>query len=570
LLSWAFTRLSRYAERQRESLPVSPRQVESTRQRLAELARRGFLVSAESLLEDIRRKALAPPPPIASIGITTRNRTGVLRRGLASYVANRLRYGRSNDYLVIDDAGSPGLEAETRGVLASLQREFDVPIRYAGCAERRSFAARLAQESGLKQDLVQFALFGLPECPVTTGAARNCLLLATAGGCFAMVDDDSMCRMVPCPEGEDGIQLTSQRDPGEFWFFPDTQSTLRAAAFEEADFLGLHERLLGRGIGACLPEAGGLDAVDLSQAKPAFDRCLRVGNGRIRATMAGILGDSGIGATAYLFVDPRSQRRLTRSEADYLAAVRSRQVLRCVRRVTVSEGTSCVAVNLGLDNRALLPPFIPVQRNSDGLFARTLRLCSRDAYLGYLPWAVLHDPERPRQQDLDAYWQAAGQMRLPDLLVHLLQASGAPYDGFGEAASLRRLGAQLEAWGRLDAAGFDEVVREQAWKAFAAVLSPEAKSEIAPAEREFYAAYRRKYAGILRERLTQADYLTPVDLRPAGDNQQPGDNEQAARLSREIVRRFGELLQAWPELYAAAQRLRARDVQLAPSLRADC
>jgi hypothetical protein len=562
--AWALKPLLRQAERRRESLPVNGRQFVQTKHRLQQLAQRGFLVAAESLIEDCRRHAaFATLPPIASIGITTRNRGGVLRRGLISHFENRRRYERSTDYVVIDDAADSESENRTRAELLHLRREFDLPIRYAGRAARRRFAAALSRESGAPPDLTEFALLGLPPCPLTTGAARNSLLLATAGDRFVMVDDDSVCRLTPCPASEPGMALNSRRDPTEFWFFPDPQSTLRETAFQETDFLGLHESLLGRDVGACLPQPEDFASLSLHAAAPAFDGRLRCWGGRVRASMAGVLGDSGIGSTGYLFVDAASQKRLTRSESGYLAAVGSRQVLRSVRRTTISEGTSCIAVNLGLDNRSLLPPFIPVQRNSDGLFARTLRLCFRDGYLGYLPWVVLHDPEHPRRQDLEDYWRHVRQLRTADWVIHLLQASGAPYDGSSDAGSLRRLGEQFEDWGSLDGIDFEELLRQQVWRSVGSVFSAQSKPEAPPAGEQFYARHRRKYADILRERVTERDYLLPSDLQPVAAD------EEVYALGREIIRRFGELLQAWPELYSAAARLRERGVELAPRLTED-
>jgi hypothetical protein len=559
--AWALKPLLRHAERRKETLPIDGAQLEKTKRRLEELARRGFLVTAESLFDDSRRSAIsATLPPIASIGITTRNRLGVLRRGLVSHFENRRRYERSTDYVILDDVTDVESEKRTRAQLLSLRREFAVPIRYAGRSDRRRFAAALVQESGAPADLVEFALFGLPGCPLTTGGARNGLLLATAGDRFVMVDDDSVCRIGECPAREQGIALNSRRDPTEFWFFADPRSTLNETAFVDADFLALHEPMLGRSFGECVSEAPDFDSFDMQAAEPAFDRRLRLWGGQVRATMAGVLGDSGIGATGYLFVDAASQKRLTRSEAHYLAAVRSRQILRCARRTTISEGASCVAVNLGLDNRSLLPPFIPVQRNSDGLFARVLRLCFRDGYLGHLPWVVLHDPEQPRQQDLEDYWRQIRQARTPDLIIHLLQASDAPYDGLGNEASLRRLGAQFEDWGSLGAMELEEVLQKQVWRSVAGLVSGRSSTAAPPAGQQFYARYRQKYADTLRERVTQRDYLLPSDL------QQVGGEQEVRALLREIVRRFGQLLQGWPEIYAAALRLRARGVELAPLL----
>ena len=133
----------------------------------------------------------------------------------------------------------------------------------------------------------------------------------------------------------------------------------------------------------------------------------------------------------------------------------------------------------------------------------------------------------------------------------------------GAGQRLRRLGQQFEEWGGLDAVEFDEVVRKQAWQTAAGVLSAPVKSGIPAAQEAFYARFREKYADILRERLIAGDYLTPTDLRHVGSA------EEIGRVTREIVQRFGELLQAWPEIYAAAARLRARGVELAPHMTAD-
>jgi hypothetical protein len=560
-LAWMLGPVLRYAERRRDSVPTDSAHTERTRRRLQDLAAKGFLVSAESLVEECRRRASPETlPPIASIGITTRNRTAVLRRGLASHFENRQRYGRSTDYVIIDDADDAESESHTRALLIELRRELGMAVRYAGRAERRHFAKAVMAESGVPADLVEFALFGLPQCPITTGSARNSLLMATAGDRFVMVDDDSVCRLTPCPTLEHGLSLTSRRDPTEFWFYADPETALREAQPAEADFLGLHETMLGREAADCLPTPADVSTLNLETIKPGFDCRLRLWGGRVRGTMAGILGDSGIGSTGYLFIDAESQKRLTRSETDYLAAVRSRQVLRSVRRTTISEGTSCVAVNLGLDNRSLLPPFIPVQRNSDGLFARTLRLCCRDGYLGYLPWTVLHAPERPRQQNLEDYWRHIEQIRTADLVIHLMQASGAPYDGLSDAASLRRLGAQFEEWGSLGSDEFRELLQKQVWRSVGSVFSSQHSSEAPPAEQEFYARLRQKYTDVLRDRVTEEDYLLPSDLAHLGDK------EQVHSLGREIIRRFGQLLQAWPEIHAAALRLRAKGVELATPL----
>jgi hypothetical protein len=63
--------------------------------------------------------------------------------------------------------------------------------------------------------------------------------------------------------------------------------------------------------------------------------------------------------------------------------------------------------------------------------------------------------------------------------------------------------------------------------------------------------------GVLRHALPGGDYLVPRDLAE-------GFGGTAARpLLPRLVRRFGEVLQVWPDLFAAAKELRGRGVRLA-------
>jgi hypothetical protein len=65
---------------------------------------------------------------------------------------------------------------------------------------------------------------------------------------------------------------------------------------------------------------------------------------------------------------------------------------------------------------------------------------------------------------------------------------------------------------------------------------------------------------LLSKASTAECYLVPRDLRH-------GRDAGAARLLRqELVARFGELLEAWPALVAAARRLRASGRRLTEAL----
>ena len=409
LAKW-IARLHAYADRGREDLKVNPQKLAAVRDQLEQYAQAGLLVSDVDLIERCRQAVVERSPArISIIGMTTRDRVDTLQRALVSYIDNCRAFGRSVEFVVIDDSGDPVVEERNQAMLEALGREHPVSVRYANRLQRETFLTALIDASGIPDETVRFGLLGEGPCARTVGASRNTLLLDSIGACYMLVDDDSVCRIAKPEEQLDGLALTSQHDPTEFRFFPDRDATLRSIAFVEQEFLALHEALLGRDLGACLPAVEDAGGLDLDRATPAFDQRLRSFGGRVVTASAGIFGDSGVGTTGYLYAPPSSRKRLTRSQEEYLAAVKSRQLFRAVTRTTISEGALCMAGNLSLDNRQLLPPFYPLQRNSDGLFAAVLRKCFRDGYLGYLPWAIWHDPPQSRSQPIEQFFEGASR-----------------------------------------------------------------------------------------------------------------------------------------------------------------
>ena len=552
LAKW-MARLHAYADRGRGGLKVHPQKLAAVRDQLEQYARAGLLVSDVDLIERCRQAAVERSPArISIIGMTTRDRVDTLRRALVSYSDNCRAFGRSVAFTVIDDSGDPVVEERNQAMLEALGREHPVSVRYANRLQRETFLTALIDASGIPAETVRFGLLGEGPCARTVGASRNTLLLDSIGACYMLVDDDSVCRIAKPEEQLDGLALTSQHDPTEFRFFSDRDATLRSIAFVEQEFLALHEALLGRDLGACLPAVEDAASLDLDRATPAFDQRLRSFGGRVVTASAGIFGDSGVGTTGYLYAPPSSRKRLTRSPEEYLAAVKSRQLFRAVTRTTISEGALCMAGNLSLDNRRLLPPFYPLQRNSDGLFAAVLRKCFRDGYLGYLPWAIWHDPPQSRSQPIEQFFEGASRTRLPEIVKLLIRAAPDVSGGGDDGIALRKLGAHLKEVASGSLADFEEVVRTEFWRAFSVGLA--AAEE--PGLPDFYAAYRRKYLAILRQSLAKPEYLLPLDLMDLGSDQ------EIRQLVKRLVRQFGEFLEIWPAVIKATKELHDKEIRL--------
>jgi hypothetical protein len=552
-----FATLDEHAFRLCQELNLGPDQVPAVRAQLAALAGADLLVSARSLVGAGPSLDAQAPPRIAVLGVPTRNRPDALRRCLASYAEASVRHGRAPEYVVLDDSDSAETRQENRQALAELRTRLGVGVWYAGPEEKNRFAETLCRQAGLPAEVGQFALVNSGEHSVATGANRNALLLHTVGDLVLSVDDDTVCSLAPAPEVQGGLCLSSQFDPTEFWFPAEGESAGSPGSFQDEALLSLHEQLLGRDVGACLSAAGAGD-LDLGPAGLGLFQKLRAGDGRVLATMTGVRGDSGMASSVYFVsLDGSSRARLLCSEAVYRQALLSHQLMRAVRRPTVCEPGLCMALNLGLDSRRLLPPFVPMGRNQDGVFASILRSCFPGAFLGFLPWLVQHQRPTPRRPGAIDIGTSAAQVSSGQVIQSLAGSFTPGFERRDVAANLRALGKTLGELGRAARADFEEVVRLHLWNGLSGLASRlDGQLRAYGGQPDFWAADARRILTVLGETLPEPRYLLPTDLRATGDR-------DALAMLQQCLGRFGRLLECWPDLVEAARDLRAGQVRLA-------
>lgn len=475
---------------------------------------------------------------ITTIGIVTRNRLHSLIACLESYLRNCQRHARTPEFVVADD--SPGAKAAdlTKAALRSLADRFNTRIRYGSWEDKCRFAAALAAESAVSREIISFGLFGDERCPQSTGANRNCLLLDTLDTLMLAADDDTLCQIAAVDERETAMSFFSGYDPTEFWFFPDRTRATQAVSFIDVDVLGCHEGLLGSTV------------ADLDG--PAMK------SGRVAMTLHGLVGDSGMASPRYyLTLTGASRDRLVASPQAYRSAFESREVLRSVHRPMITEGPFCMTTFLGLDNRLLLPPFFPVQRNSDGIFGLMLWKCLDGNRVAFLPWALLHTPDPPRAFVPEEMWVEAATVRMDDIVMASVLGHDRQIGPVTTATRWADLGKYLHSLGSLAPADFQAHVRTlQQFRNFASLTALHGQLHTYGSSPNFWADDTKRMIELMSTASNTEDYLVPRDLRH-GSNA-----DEARQLSQELVGKFGELVEAWPTLVDAARRLRANGCRL--------
>jgi hypothetical protein len=534
---------------------IEPNDIAATRAQLETFARDGLLVEEASL----RARCLAPQPDakpksISTVSVVTADRVASLERCLSSYIDNARSHQRTFQFLVMDDARTADARTAAQQLLSTLARDRSVDIAYAGVDEKRALAAALARDGEIPPDVIEFALFDPEGCGRSTGANHNAQLLYSAGQLFVSVDDDTTARLAATPGAEAGIALSSEYQSQPTWFYADRARAVDAAAFGDHDAVAIHEQVLGRTASACLSE--------LNPASLAVDRLgamllrqIQSGRGRVLVTQTGLVGDA---ASAYppalSHLSGESWARLVANEPTYREAMRSREVARGIAQLTITDNAALsTGPAMALDARELLPPFFPVQRNTDGIFGVTLRTTIEGGCIAHLPWMLEHAPAEARAIPGDALTRFAGQSRLQDIIlasIHSFPANAAGGDDV--PARIVALGHHLRAIGSLQNEDFLTFMRPWVWRLKGTLIAALEEDLAAHGNHPpYWAADVRRFLESLRGAMATDAYLVPSNVPSAPNHDDRGN------LTRRLVRRFGDLLMWWPAIFERARVLPA-------------
>lgn len=483
---------------------------------------------------------------ITSIGMPTRNRPEHLEAALRSYLECARKFGRNVSVTVADSSDTPKMQQSNRERLTEIVKEFGTQVSYIGLRERQQFGETLIK-GGISPDAINFAISNEFKCSTDIGTNRNLLLFNSIGEITTQVDDDERCQMFACPDYEDGLFLTSVNNPTEFWFESETQKLESIASPVEVDYFAMHEKLLGRTLSECIDD---FQEVSVSQIEARFFQLANHGKTKVRITAPGIFGDSGMTTTSSFFViGDNSRKRLVNSEHAYKHTLKWHQLIRSAKRFVIVNDAYCMAANLGLDHREMLPPFMPVQRNEDGAFATLMRSCGFSGYFGFAPFAAEHRRNDQRMRDQSGLTTPPNMM-LGDFIQPLL-STFTPVATASVENNLKSLGMLLESWGRASSSDFEELVRITMWRqATVRVTLLERHLETAGHQPEFWAKDVETYLRAYKRRISARDYSCFADLATTYGA------DRALEIAQQIVSRLGALLKEWSYIWRLANQLK--------------
>jgi hypothetical protein len=485
------------------------------------------------------RRAGVPRLDEPMVGVVTADRPEALRRCLGHLVRHCQQFGRIPEIVVVDGSRQLRNRLQNRRTVQHWRSHGAGRWTYVGDVEAQNLRRALAAD-GVERELLDFALVG------GAGANRNVLTLLTTGRTLVTFDDDVICRPWTLAGADTRLVLGGHHDHHDYAFYDSRQRATSGLIDSDADVCRAHHRLLGRSLSELVEER--VDGAVIRETCPHMLRWLQLTDQAVvRLTFAGLAGDSGAACPySLLFNAGPALRRCFGDESQFATALSSREVRRAVRSETVTDTPWCMAYCMGLDNRVLVPPFMPIGRNQDGVFGAMMKRLDATSLSVHLPFGIVHDSDRPASYPATIRWAAS--TRLCDFVLAALRDS--QYQGRSREAGLVQLGRVLSEIGSATASWFLSFTMHAALDARCEALA------LADLTRTQMPGYWSAAIDRCREVLTNS--ATSQEFFLANDLVTEGSIEMRRDALQGVIARFGRLTSAWPEITTAARTLGVR------------
>jgi hypothetical protein len=506
---------------------------------------RQLLMSEQAFFDQIPA-VVKPRHSISTVAVVTADRSDSCVAAVESISSNAREHSRRVKLVVMDDSASGHANRNCLHAVSPKSIGSFLSVWYGGRGEREKYIKELAK-AGIEPEIAQFALLGdARDGLVTPGANRNCVLLDTIGECVLTSDDDIVCNTARHPEYCQQLRVCCDFHPRDLWFYKDRKEVLDQVQWSVTDLVREHELLLGASVSEVLSRGKSGFGIQLEDICSHLLTNVLNGAAVVSVTMAGIAGDSGWRSAKWLLTSRgRPTRELLRSEMSYNVALTSREIFGVSRNPTISHSPSFMATNIGLDNRAGLPPFFPISRGEDAVFGSLLFKCFPQHFTGHIPVAVLHNPPPGRRYD------DTPAIRICELIHYLISSFKVPIGTTGLAA-LRLIGKYLEDVASLPLSDFcnslvkivrsQEASKMQAWQRTL-------PTSLVPGywHRDLWDWHSQTTA-----LLTDSSCFVPVEFN------RRYSKTIAILRTKELVSNTGKLFRAWPDLLEAARDLSRR------------
>ncbi len=396
----SFRTLREHAEMLVNTVPQLSNQLTDVIAVLTKVQQAGIMLTARTVCE--RLSPATPPqasPAPVRVCIITCDRPAAVQRLLDSMLAHGRLAGHDQLFLV-DDSRDPRNGEQNRELVARFNLTSPETMHYVGAEAQGSLVRQLVAARPLDRAAIQFLLDRERWASRPSyGLARTVCLLLTVGYRCIVLDDDVLFRCVKPPAVGAGVSFGAGKR--ELVCFDSETQLLQRADYLDDDPVSGHARYLGMPLARAITDlgVGGIDQATLQGLDAEMLDSLHA-DSPVLVTQCGSWGDPGTVSSNWLYqLDRESIRRILAAPGGLAGTVQNRYYWLGRPRPNISK-MGVMSQATGLDNSQLLPPYFPVFRNEDYLFASMVRFLHPTAAVLDCNWSIPHLPLEPRGKGL--------------------------------------------------------------------------------------------------------------------------------------------------------------------------
>lgn len=406
-----FATIRDHAQRICALAPTMQGQEQNVETTLEQLRQSEFLLQASTVCERLNQNTERQLPD-TRIFVITCDRPTALERLLDSM----LHAGGLSKYdalYLIDDSKLDENRAANKDLIERFNTRCPQSMDYFGQSEQTALLNSLVTalpeyESGIRFLIDAASWKGKP----SYGRSRTLCLLLSVGYRVVVLDDDILCQAVRPAVPEEGIAVGGE-GRREASFFADPEALMAHAVTMEESPLDLHSSYLGCGVGSAVSglNGGPLLPEQLRGTNAAMANLWNA-DSPVLVSQCGSWGDPGTGDAHWtLNLSEHSVSRLLSAQGGVTHAIEARCAWLGAPRPTIMK-MAFMSQMTGLDNSALLPPYFPVYRGEDLMFAAMVEAMHPHGAILEQAFAVPHLPMKRSRKTLRDPIAGAGSTAL--------------------------------------------------------------------------------------------------------------------------------------------------------------
>lgn len=372
---------------------------------LKQMLNSGIMYSAKHVVDRIKSKPKTTTTTDTEskpvVAIITWERPAALERLLASIAANCVTE-KFHSLYVIDDSRKSENISKNQALVTEFSEKMDSRLSYFGQSEQQSFIGELAARLPNQECAIRFLMDqGQWRDHWTSGLARNWAMLVSSGRRVVVLDDDVICDVFEPANRKTNITISSDPRENDFFASEDEWAHLHQAI--NPDPVDRHMQCLGMSL------SGAIEVLGQQHLKPAgLENTTSLQASELQAdspiliTECGSLGCPGTTSNTWLpSMDEQSLKKVLASQRKTTLALTKRKVWSGRSHPHFAPHSNMSQIT-GFDNRAMLPPYLPIARGEDRLFGHMVDFVFPTSVVLDYPWSIPHLPIPDREwQDRD-------------------------------------------------------------------------------------------------------------------------------------------------------------------------